>query len=238
MLDHQQPTLDERLQTTLPNSRLEQILLPNCGGLKLALIKADFPTGPLPAETMHAVISQPAYWAFCWGSGLALAQYLLNGSQGDRSKPLAWLRGKTVVDIGSGSGVAGIAAARAGAAAVWACDNDEDALAATAFNANINHVSLELFSDLAQVPAGADVALLADVLYDKSNLPLLQQAQRLAPQVLVADSRINCLPDPAYTEIAQVKALTFPNLGEFDEFGTTRLFTLQGSELAQVLQQP
>ncbi len=97
---------------------------------------------------------------------------------------------------------------------------------------------MELFSDLAEVPAGADIALLADVLYDKSNLPLLQHAQRLAPQVLVADSRIQRLPDPAYQEVAQIQALTFPNLGEFDEFGTTRLFTLRGSALAQVLQQP
>lgn len=199
---------------------------------------------------MHAVIAQPAYWAFCWGSGLALAQFLLNGTpkaegnsepnvqQTRPQTPKSWLAGKTILDIGSGSGVAGIAAAKAGAARVWACDNDEDALAATAANAELNDVSLELFSDLADVPDGADIALLADVLYDKSNLPLLQQAQRLAPEVLVADSRINQLPDPAYDEVAQINALTFPNLGEFDEFGTTRLFTLRGSALAQILQQP
>lgn len=191
---------------------------------------------------MHAVIAQPAYWAFCWGSGLALAQFMLNSLVEDNDNPkpppTAWIEGKTILDIGSGSGVAGIAAAKAGAARVWACDNDADALAATAANAELNQVSLELFSDLADVPPGADIALLADVLYDKSNLPLLQQAQRLAPEVLVADSRINQLPDPAYEEITQIHALTFPNLGEFDEFGTTRLFTLSRSALAQILQQP
>lgn len=199
---------------------------------------------------MHAVITQPAYWAFCWGSGLALAQFMLNDRLDERrnaepnAQPApqqtsaAWIAGKTILDIGSGSGVAAIAAAKAGAAKVWACDNDADALAATAANAQLNQVTLELFSDLAQVPTGADIALLADVLYDKSNLPLLQHAQRLAPEVLVADSRINQLPDPAYQEVAQIHALTFPNLGEFDEFGTTRLFTLKGSALAQILQQP
>lgn len=215
-------------------------MLPGCHGLTLALINADFPTGPLPADTMHAVIAEPAYWAFCWGSGLALAQYLLNDwpESDPAALPSNWIRGKTVLDIGSGSGVAGIAAAKAGAARIWACDNDQDALAATATNAALNDVTMELYSDLAQVPAGADIALLADVLYDKSNLPMLQHAQRLAAQVLVADSRINHLPDPAYEEVAQIKALTFPNLGEFDEFGTTRLFTLRGSALAQALQQP
>lgn len=208
-------------------------MLPRCHGLTLELINADFQTGPLPAETMHAVIAQPAYWAFCWGSGLALAQFLLNQNPME-----SWLKGKTVLDIGSGSGVAAIAAAKAGAAEVWACDNDPDALAATAANADLNQVSLGLYSDLADVPQGADIALLADVLYDKHNLPLLQQAQRLADQVLVADSRIQHLPDTAYQEIAQIEALTFPNLGEFDEFGTTKLFTLANSRLAQILQQP
>lgn len=191
---------------------------------------------------MHAVIAQPAYWAFCWGSGLALAQFMLSSKPGAQlarhQTSNAWIEGKTILDIGSGSGVAGIAAAKAGAARVWACDNDADALAATAANAELNNVSLELFSELADVPNGADIALLADVLYDKSNLPLLQHAQRLAPEVLVADSRINELPDPAYEEVAQINALTFPNLGEFDEFGTTRLFTLRGSALTQILQQP
>lgn len=202
--------------------------------MQLELINADFPTGPLPAQTMHAVIAEPAYWAFCWGSGLALAQYLL----GVHTPGNAWIHGKTVLDIGSGSGVAGIAAAMAGAADVWACDNDADALAATASNAALNQQSLALYSELNQVPQGADIAILADVLYDKSNLPLLQQAQRLATQVLVADSRIDRLPDPAYVEVAQIQALTFPNLGEFDEFGSTKLFTLRGSALAQILQQP
>ena len=99
-------------------------------------------------------------------------------------------------------------------------------------------MNLDLYDDLDKVPAGADIVLLADVLYDKSNLPLPQQAQRLAPQVLVADSRIQHLPDSAYQEITQIQALTFPNLGEFDEFGTTRLFTLSQSTLAKMLQQP
>ena len=65
---------------------------------------------------------------------------------------------------------------------------------------------------------------MADVLYDKTNLPLLELAQRHAGEVLVADSRVRELPDSSYVEIARIDALTHPNLGEFDEFKTAHLF--------------
>jgi len=71
--------------------------------------------------------------------------------------------------------------------------------------------------------------LMADVLYDRQNLPLLDIAQRHADQVLVADSRVTVLPDPGYREITRVEALTLPNLGEFDEFKTAHIFHWQRS---------
>jgi hypothetical protein len=42
--------------------------------------------------------------------------------------------------------------------------------------------------------------------------------------VLVADSRIRELPDPSYVKIRTIDALTYPNLGEFDEFRTVHVF--------------
>jgi predicted nicotinamide N-methyase len=167
---------------------------------------------------MRAVIEQPAYWAFCWGSGLALARFLL--AQPD------WVAGRTVVDLGSGSGVAAIAAALAGASRVVACDTDEDARLATTVNAHLNGVAIEVSAEL---PASSDLMLMADVLYDRQNLPLLDIAQRHADQVLVADSRVTVLPDPGYREITRVEALTLPNLGEFDEFKTAHIFHWQRS---------
>ena len=219
-LDHPLETTDlnalaRRLQDTLPDARLDIHQLPQ-SELRLALINADFQTGPLPADVMRAVIEKPAYWAFCWGSGLALAQHLLATPD--------LLANRSVVDIGSGSGVAAIAAAACGARRVWACDTDANARAACTYNARLNGVELEPLADLALLPERADVALLADVLYDKSNLPLLELAAHKANLILVADSRIQSLPDTRYEEFAQRRALTYPNLGEFDEFGTTRLF--------------
>jgi len=210
------PTLEILLHRTLPDARIEVQALPGCPGIRLGLINADFPVGPLPPEVMRAVINRPAYWAFCWGSGLALARMLLDAPE--------WVRGRRVVDLGPGSGVVAIAAALAGAAHVIACDNDPDALAATAANAALNGVDLELVDDLAAVPPGQDLLLMADVLYDRSNFPLLEQATALARETLVADSRIATLPSAAYRQIGEIEALTFPNLGEFDEYRTVRIF--------------
>jgi len=205
--------LERRLRRTLPDARVDVCALPGCSEIRLGLINGDFPLGPLEPEVMQAVIREPAYWAFCWGSGLALARFLLDAPQ--------WVAGRSVIDLGSGSGIAGIAAALAGADTVVACDTDADARAATSANAALNGVQIEVTETL---PAHADVVLMADVLYDRTNLPLLEVARRHADTVLVADSRITELPDPAYTRIAVLDSLTFPNLGEFDEFRTVHVF--------------
>lgn len=204
------------LHETLPMGRIEARALPGCPEIRLGLINADFPLGPLPSDVMRDVIARPAYWALCWGSGLALARHLLD-------QP-AWVRGRKVVDLGSGSGVVAVAAALAGASRVIACDTDPAARMATLANAHLNGVAIHLAAELAEVPADNDLLLMADVLYDRSNLPLLAAASRYAPRVLVADSRLASLPDPAFRLMREIPALTFPNLGEFDEFGTVRLF--------------
>ncbi len=207
--------LQSALNRTLPDARIQVTPLPDCGAMRLGLINADYQTGPLPAELMQAAIREPAYWAFCWGSGLALARHLL-------AEP-AWVRGRTVVDLGSGSGVAGIAAALAGAGRVIACDTDPDARLATRVNASLNNVLVETASVL---PDRCDILLMADVLYDRQNLPLLETARRHAREVLVADTRIRSLPVSGYRELARTPTLTLPNLGEFDEFRTAHLFHL------------
>src|SRR5436309_5604560 len=57
-----------------------------------------------------------AFWAFAWAGGQALARYVL-----DHRQKIAGCR---VLDLGSGSGLAAIAAAKAGAAPVVSCDSD------------------------------------------------------------------------------------------------------------------
>ncbi|MEM1433405.1 MAG: 50S ribosomal protein L11 methyltransferase [Pseudomonadota bacterium] len=206
--------LTHRLQRTLPDAHLDLVRLDTPQPLRLALINADYQTGPLPPEVMHAVVARPAYWAFCWGSGLATAQLLLE-------QP-GHVAGRSVLDFGSGSGVAGIAAALAGAAEVTAVDIDADACAATACNAALNQVDLEI-CEVLDDQRHFDLILLADVLYDRSNLPLLAALRERCRTLLVADSRFTNLDQqlPAALDARRLgsrEAITQPNLGEFDEF--------------------
>ena len=210
--------LELQLRETLPDAGIEVYVPTAVDWLRLALINADYQTGPLPQEVMHAVIARPAYWAFCWGSGLALARWLAQHPEA--------VAGKRVADLGSGCGIGAVAAVMQGAASVWACDNDQHALQATAANAALNGLTTEdvqLVDDLAKLP-DVDVLLMADVLYDRSNYPLVAAAKHKCQQMIIADSRIDTLADPEFEEFAMLDALTLPNLGEFDEFKNVRFF--------------
>lgn len=207
---------EQALQRTLPDARLQVTTLPTVEQVKLALINADYQTGPLPADVMQAVIARPAYWAFCWGSGLGLARWLLQNPD--------VVAGKRVADVGCGCGIGAIAAKMAGANEVIACDSDGDALLSARMNAGLNNVSLAFADDVACLDNGFDLILMADVLYDKSNYPLLQIAKSLAHTTIVADSRVQSIDDTDFAIFHCSEALTYPNIGEFDEFRHVRFF--------------
>lgn len=61
------------------------------------------------------------------------------------------LRGRTVIDVGTGSGVLAIAAALRGARQVIALDNDTDALGAARANISRNHVTHIAFAEIGDV---------------------------------------------------------------------------------------
>ena len=58
----------------------------------------------------------PPYWAFPWLGGQAVARYVLDHAE--------VVRGRTVLDLATGSGLVALAARRAGARSVLACDID------------------------------------------------------------------------------------------------------------------
>lgn len=102
----------------------------------------------------------PPFWAFAWAGGQALARYVL-----DRPELVA---GRRVLDFASGSGLVAIAAARAGAGSVTACDLDPFATAAMRLNAGANGVIVAAREgDLIGTDEGWDVVLAADVFYER-----------------------------------------------------------------------
>ncbi|WP_292247577.1 methyltransferase, partial [Mesorhizobium sp.] len=70
------------------------------------------------------------YWAYAWAGGTVLARYIL-----DRPQTVA---GRRVLDLGAGSGLVGIAAAKAGARAVIAAEIDRNGIVALGLNAAAN----------------------------------------------------------------------------------------------------
>ena len=202
--------VNHRLKSTLPEAYIEIVSLPGLPSLHLGLINSDFPTGPLDADTMKAVIRKPAYWAFCWGSGLATASYIL-------SNPNLVLD-RTICDLGTGSGVVAIAAKKAGAREVWACDIDPDALKATELNCHINKVEVSLVDSLDKISTPVSLMFMADVLYDKNNFALIEVALGRTEELIISDSRINNLEDSRFKIFNKMEMLTLPNLGEFDEY--------------------
>jgi len=101
----------------------------------------------------------PPYWAWVWGGGAALARYVLDNP--------ATVAGRRVLDLGAGSGIVGIAAAKAGARAVIASEIDPDGRAVLALNAAANGVAFE--SVVGDLTAGAapdvDLVLVGDLFY-------------------------------------------------------------------------
>lgn len=211
-----QDALTADIRQTLAQARIEPVTLPDCGGLKLYLLADDFPQGPLSPAEMDAALNEPAYWIFCWASGLALARRILREPE--------LVRGRKVLDFGTGSGVVACAAALAGAREVVACDIDPASLKATAANADLNGVTLRLAGDFFALAEDFDLVLAADVLYDRANRPFLGAFLERAPEVLVADSRVRDLSVPPYVLEGEEEAGTLPDLNEFDEFRRVRFY--------------
>ncbi|GAA3560471.1 50S ribosomal protein L11 methyltransferase [Marinobacter xestospongiae] len=208
--------LDQHLQQTLPHGRVAQTRPAGCPDLNLWLFDPQVLEGPLSHDEAQAVVDAPAYWSFCWASGQVLAAWILRHPEA--------VAGKRVLDFGCGSGIVAIAAARAGARDVIACDLDPAALDAAEANALANGVTVARCEDFFRRPAGIDVITAADVLYDPDNRPLLATFHDAAPTVLLADSRVRDLGDDRYQLKTVAEARTWPDLHEFEEFNRVRIY--------------
>jgi predicted nicotinamide N-methyase len=138
-------------------------------------------------EEECGAIQDVPFWAVVWPAAQMLARVL-------QAEP-AWVRGKTVLDVGCGGGVAGIAAAHAGAARVIANDIDPVALVIAAQNATANAVDLTLERTYllhGPCPAGTQCILVGDLFYERAEAAVLwawlRTACRQGVRVLIADA--------------------------------------------------
>lgn len=198
-----------------------QLLAQNLPGtdLKLWLVGAANMDRAFNPDETQRILAEPPYWSFCWASGLVLARWLTEQPE--------WVYGKRVLDFGAGSGIAAIAAAKAGAAEVVACDLDPLAIEACRANAALNGVTLSYSSDFFQEADRFDLILVADVLYDRANLPLLDQFLSRGQQALVADSRVRDFQHPLYQRLGIFDGCTWPDLAEPAEFRHVSLYHAQ-----------
>jgi predicted nicotinamide N-methyase len=142
----------------------------------------------------------PPYWAFAWAGGQALARHLLDNAGG--------VAGRRVLDLGAGSGLGAIAAARAGAAAVLAADIDILARAAIRLNGAANGVMIATTGEdlLARGLPPCDVLLVGDLFYERDLAvrvsAAIEDAARAGAAILVGDPERSYFPRDRFERLA------------------------------------
>ena len=142
----------------------------------------------------------PPFWAFAWAGGQALARYILDHPD--------LVRGKTILDFASGSGLIAIACCLAGAKAVHACEIDAFALSAIALNARHNQVEVSThLGNLVGRDEGWDVVLAGDVSYEQdmaaSVTSWLESLHQRGALVLIGDPGRTYLARDRLTSVAE-----------------------------------
>jgi predicted nicotinamide N-methyase len=174
----------------------------------------------------------PPFWAFAWPGGQALARYVLDHA--------GLVAGRSVLDLGSGSGLVAIAAALAGARTVLASEVDPLAVAAIGLNARANGARAPaIVGDVLDGAgsgaggtggtgdvggaAGAEVILAGDVWYSRSLaervLGFLDRATARGASVLTGDIGRTFLPRDKFRVL---DARDIPVMAELEDSGVKR----------------
>lgn len=144
--------------------------------------------------------TEPPFWAAAWPGGQALARYVLDTP--------GTVAGRSVLDLGSGSGLVAVAAGLAGARHVMASEIDPFGQAAIVVNAEVNGVGpVDVLGDvLGQAPPAVDVVLAGDVCYDRVMservLPWLRAARARGADVYLGDPGRPYVPVDRLTAVA------------------------------------
>ena len=191
--------------------------------IRLHLAEESVPIWQKTEEELGEMNVPPPFWAFAWAGGQALARYLLDN-------PVR-VAGRSVLDLGSGSGLTAIAAKRAGAASVLAADIDAFACAAVRLNAALNGVAVDVTDEdlLARAPDPADVVLVGDLFYERELaarvMAFIETAKGAGAQILVGDPQRSYFPTDRFTQAAAYQVPVTREL-EDAEIKRTAVWTL------------
>ena len=187
--------------------------------IRLHLASEIVPIWQMTEEELERSGLPPPFWAFAWAGGQALARYILDHPD--------TVRGKRVLDFGSGSGLVAIAALKAGAGETLAADIDEFARAAIAINAEVNGVSLNVTGeDLAGASnQGWDVVLIGDMCYEQPLAGRIENwihdMSRRGTLVLIGDPGRTYLPKSGLEKLISYAVKTTRELEDTDVRNTS-----------------
>lgn len=168
--------------------------------IRLHLAEESVPIWQKTEEELGEMNLPPPYWAFAWAGGQALARYILD-------TPML-CRGRAVLDIGSGSALTAIAAAKMGARSVRAADIDAYAVAAARLNAVANGVEIDVAGEdpLSRPPPESGIVLIGDLFYERALadrvVRYVDAAKAAGLSVLVGDPQRNYFPRNRFTQLA------------------------------------
>ncbi|WP_072385164.1 50S ribosomal protein L11 methyltransferase [Hyphomicrobium sp. CS1BSMeth3] len=188
----------DRTGFILANTRL--LAPPLVPEIRLHLAEESLPIWRKTEEELGEMGLPPPYWAFAWAGGQALARYILDNT--------SQFAAKRVLDIGAGSGIAAIAAAKVGAGQVTAADIDALAVAAMGLNATANDVEIAATTDdwLSGAAPSGDIVLVGDLFYErplaKRVMAFVRQQAEKGSLVLVGDPRRSYFPTDDFAPVA------------------------------------
>lgn len=195
--------------------RAETRLLPVPHAPEISLYVADEATAlwQKTEDELGTLGLPPPFWAFAWAGGQALARYVLDHPE--------TVRGRLVLDFASGSGLVGIAAMKAGAAEVTACDIDDFAIAAIGLNSVANGVTLSpRQDDLVGQDFGWDTILAGDICYERDLAQAVTDwlfaLQNRGATVLVGDPGRSYLPTARLDRLAEYQVPVTRTLEDAD----------------------
>jgi predicted nicotinamide N-methyase len=189
-------------------------------GLRLRLITPSCALYTATAKAAAALPCGEPWWGFCWPGSYALAHLI-------QARP-SMVRGKRVLDVGTGCGIAALAAVQAGAAHVVANDIDPYAGVALGMNAALCGYSAEAtleFCGENRIEGGG-----TSTAHDFGDFDVVLGGDICYEQPLATDVRRMLLRHTLQTDAERSVLVGDPGRGAFlDTFGA-----LEGHQLTSI----